>query len=320
MSGERLDVVIVNWNTQALCLAALSTLEPFVRRTPGVHVIVVDNGSTDGSADAVASRFPWVALVRSPENLGYARGNNLGIRQGRAPYVWLLNSDTELRDAEAPLRLLSFLEAHPRCGAVGPALVLPDGGLQTGAAGYDIGLRTAFNYYFFLSRVLPRWCRGYFIDQAYWSRVGTGTVVDWVCGAALMAPRAVLEHAGLVPADHFMYAEDVTLCRTIRALGHEVVYLPSARVTHHHGASSERSGPASTRWLRSVFDEYGRRVGPWRRSALRAVFAAGFLLRAVLYALMYALARRPPARAKSRAMWAYCAASLRQPPQETSRA
>ena len=318
MNGDRLDIVIVNWNTQALCLSALATLEPFAHPSSGVKVILVDNGSTDGSADAVAARFPWVVLVRSSENLGYARGNNLGIRQGSAPYVWLLNSDTEVRDAETPWRLLSFLEAHPRCGAVGPALVLPDGALQTGAAGYDIGIRTAIHYYFFLSRFFPRKCRGYFIDQAYWSRGKAGTRVDWVCGAALMTPRAVLERAGLVPADHFMYAEDVTLCRTIRALGHDVVYLPSAAVTHHHGASSERTGRASTRWLESVFDEYGRRVGPFRRAALRGVFAAGFLLRAVLYALTYVLARRTPARAKSRAMWTYCAASLRHRYREAS--
>jgi len=160
----------VNWNTRELCRALLATLEPLVCREPGVSVILVDNGSTDGSADFVAQAFPWVRLLRSADNLGYARGNNLGIAAGAAPYVWLLNSDTEVRDLGAPTRLLSYLRAHPRCGAVAPALVLPDGALQTGAGGRDIGLLSAFHYSFFLSRLFPRLCAGYFLDQAYWSK------------------------------------------------------------------------------------------------------------------------------------------------------
>jgi N-acetylglucosaminyl-diphospho-decaprenol L-rhamnosyltransferase len=320
MRPATIDVVIVNWNTRELCVAALRTLEPLVGRDPALQVVVVDNGSTDGSADAVAAAFPWVVLVRSAENLGYAGGNNLGIRRGSAPYVWLLNSDTEVRDPETPARLLRFLTENPDCGAVGPALVLTDGRMQTGAAGHDIGIRTAFHYHFFLSRLFPRWCDGYFIDQGFWAGAKAGLEVDWVCGAAVLVRRDVLERAGLVPTDHFMYAEDVTLCRTIRGFGHKVVYLPAVAVTHHHGASSERSDPVSTRWLRSVFDEYGARVGPVRRLSLRLIFAAGFLLRAILYALTFILVRRRSARAKSHAMWAYCAASLSHRYREASQA
>jgi GT2 family glycosyltransferase len=306
------DVVIVNWNTSALTRALLATLAPLAEQESRVRVIVVDNGSTDGSADAVAAAFPWVVLVRSASNLGYARGNNLGLAHGHAPYVWLLNSDTEVRDLESPSRLLAYLESHPECAAVGPALVLPGGALQTGAAGHDIGLLSAFHYCFFLSRLLPRVCRGYFIDQRAWLGRTEGARVDWVCGAAMMVRRSALERVGQVPTDNFMYAEDVTLCRKLRQQGHDVVYLPSATILHHHGASSHRAGAeVSARWIQSVLDEYGARVGPVRRAAMKAIFAGGFLLRGLLYLLFGALAPSASALAKSRAMWTYGAASLR---------
>ena len=311
MTAPVLDIVIVNWNTKALCQALLATLHPIVERHGGWRVILVDNGSTDGSADLIGREFTWVTLIRSDENLGYARGNNLGLDHAQAPYVWLLNSDTEVQDPAMPARLLSFLQEHPDCGAVGPALVLTDGTLQTGAAGHDIGLDTAFQYYFFLSRVFPGLCRGYFLDQAFWSKTQEAVEVGWVSGAGIMLSRAALEKAGRVPTDHFMYAEDVKLCRLLRGHGYKVFYLPTATLTHHHGASSGKTGVVSTRWIQSVLDEYGSRVGPVRRVAMKAIFTTGFFLRAFLYLVLGGLGRRRRTLAKSSAMMAYGAAALR---------
>ena len=123
-----LSVVILSWNTKDLLLRCLETVGASLR-PPSFEVIVVDNASRDGSADAVAARFPQAQLIRNPRNDGYARGNNLGIRLARGRHVLLLNSDTE--PAPAALReLVRFLDANPNYGAASARLWNVDGTIQ----------------------------------------------------------------------------------------------------------------------------------------------------------------------------------------------
>jgi GT2 family glycosyltransferase len=123
-----LSVVVLSWNTQDLlraCLQALANDPPAQAR----EILVVDNGSSDGSADMVAREFPTVMLLRNTENLGYAEGNNVGARAATGKFLCLLNSDTEVRPGALD-RLLEFLQSHADYAAVGPKLLNVDGSVQ----------------------------------------------------------------------------------------------------------------------------------------------------------------------------------------------
>ena len=127
----RLSIVIVNWNTRDLLRKCLDAVYQDLPRGL-VEIWVVDNASGDGSPDMVAQDFPQVRLIRSRENLGFASANNLALRRSSAPYVLLLNPDTEVEPG-ALERLLRFLDTTPEFGAAGARLLNPDGSLQLSA-------------------------------------------------------------------------------------------------------------------------------------------------------------------------------------------
>ncbi|MFG0318497.1 MAG: glycosyltransferase family 2 protein, partial [Planctomycetota bacterium JB042] len=123
-----LSIVVLSWNTEDLlraCLESLARIEPGL----AIETIVVDNASSDGSAAMVRDRYPDVRLIVNDRNVGYAEGNNVGIRAARGRHLFLLNSDTEVAP-DAPRRLVEHLDAHPACGAVGAKLLNPDGTVQ----------------------------------------------------------------------------------------------------------------------------------------------------------------------------------------------
>jgi GT2 family glycosyltransferase len=247
-------------------------------------IIVVDNGSVDGSPDRVATAFPSVQLLRSRDNLGFAGGNNLALADCRSSYVFLLNNDTEVADPRFVTTLCEVLDASPSIAAAGPALVLPDGRYQTGAAGQDGSLLSFASYFLFLSRLLPSLFRPFYLDQSRYATERSPIPVDWVSGAAMMVRREQVVRAGGVPDDYFMYAEDVKLCRSLRRQGCSVYYVPFARVLHHHGTSENAAG-VKTRWIDSTLQEYRARAGALKGSIAAATFSLGFFLRAGIYAI-----------------------------------
>jgi len=137
-SRPSLSVIVVTWNARDFLRQCLRSLAAETRiRALDVHV--VDNASTDGSSEMVRTEFPAVRLTRNPENLGFARANNIALRrvieEGRSDYVLLLNADVAILDGAVD-KLVAYLESHPAVGAAGPALVLPDGRLQAGVGGF----------------------------------------------------------------------------------------------------------------------------------------------------------------------------------------
>lgn len=275
-----LDVVVLNWNTRGLCDAVLTQLRPLADEA-GVTVFVVDNGSSDGSDEHLAAAHPWARLIRSERNLGYAGGMNLGLRAGQGEAVLLLNSDVELPELEAIAHLRQVLRDDPRCGAVGPALVFPDGRFQTGAGGWDLGLVTAFNHFFFLSRASRR-VPSLYLHQPHWADAAdpSPVEVEWIAGTALLARREALERVGGVPTDSFLYAEDIQLGRALRAAGYRLRYAPSARVVHRQGGA--QAGP-NGRWVTATLEDHARRSAPWEQVLMRSIFGVGLLTRYAAY-------------------------------------
>jgi GT2 family glycosyltransferase len=246
--GLDLGIVILNWNTRALLRECLRSV--YAARGPlAFQVCVVDNASTDGSAEMVRAEFPQARLIESPVNSGYAAGNNLGLRAfgfglGRSDgprYALLLNPDTVVPDS-ALAEMVAYLEARPGCGVAGPKLVLPTGEL-------DLACRRslAFDAFVYrmlgLSRLFPRSRRFGQYNLTYLSP-DVETEVGSVVGACMLVRREAISQAGLLDEAFFMYGEDLDWAHAIHRAGWQVRYNPAVTVLHVKRAASRQSHKA----------------------------------------------------------------------------
>jgi hypothetical protein len=237
--APRLDIVIVSYNARRDLERCLRSLQAAPARVP-TKVIVVDNASTDGSPDAVRACRPAPLLIELPENAGFAKGNNAGIRASDGDLILLLNSDTIVPPGALD-GLVAALAGDPAAAAVGPRLVDLDGvpELSFGRmispwaeAGQKLlgtlharGVGPA-------RRLVERWTQARHYP-------------DWVSGAALMVWRRDAEDVGLLDERFFMYTEDVDFCASLRARGHRVLFTPEVTITHVRGRSAA-SAPQAT--------------------------------------------------------------------------
>lgn len=233
--GCPLSVVIVSWNVRELLRDCLRSIE----RTRGelaVEVIVVDSASTDGSPAMVAAEFPQVTLIAANENVGFPRGNNMGIAKAHGRYILLLNPDTILHE-NALVHMVDYLENHLDVGVVGAQLLNEDGSVQSSRRRFPT-LTTAFFESTWLQSRAPQHIlhRYYALDIADDQTAD----VDWVMGACLMTRQEIARTVGGLDEGYFMYSEELDWCRRIKMAGWRVVYLPTAQVTHYQGKSSEQ--------------------------------------------------------------------------------
>jgi N-acetylglucosaminyl-diphospho-decaprenol L-rhamnosyltransferase len=264
-----LGIVIVNYNVRDLlrdCLA--SVYDSRVDFT--FDVCVVDNGSSDGSADMVAGEFPQARLIRA-ENRGYAAGNNLGMQAfgfGRDPqeadgigsnapqsasprFILLLNPDTILPPS-ALSDMMQFMVGHPQAGAAGPRLVRADGSLDRACRRSFPTPQVAAYRFSGLSRLFPNSPRFGRYNLTYLPPDLT-TEVDSVVGAFMLIRGEALSQAGLLDEQFFMYAEDLDLCYRIKQRGWEVWYNSSVTVLHYKGQSSrQRSKFANVQFYQTM--------------------------------------------------------------------
>ncbi len=221
------------------------------------EVIVVDNASTDGSDDMVAAEFPWVRLIRSPRNGGYAFGNNQALTSCRGRDVLLMNPDT-LMPPGGIAGLLECLKAHPEAGVIGPKLLKPDGSMHLACRRSFPTPSVAFYRISGLSRLFPHSPRFgrynlTFVDP------DQAIEVDSVCGACLLVRSAVIERIGLLDERFFMYGEDLDWCLRTRLMGWTVRYEPGIVVQHQHGASSRKRALRTTYHFFRAMDLFYRK-------------------------------------------------------------
>jgi GT2 family glycosyltransferase len=239
-----LSVVVVTWNTRALALDRLASLSHALAPATGgarllAEIVVVDNGSCDGTAAAVREAFPAARVIALPANAGFAAGCNAGLRTTRGRHVLFLNSDARVT-RETLERCIGFLDRHPDVGVVGPQLRHPDGRPQNSIHNLPILATEVFPkalFQFLFRRRFPsrRWVAEEPLD------------VEAVTGAAIFARAATIRDAGPLPEDYFFFLEETEWCRRVAAAGWRVVYLPTAVAIHLSGASSKRKAPAVTR-------------------------------------------------------------------------
>jgi GT2 family glycosyltransferase len=231
------SVVIVSYNAVELlddCIA--SVLE---RPDDGltVEVIVVDNASSDGSAAHVRSSFPSVIVVESPENRGFAAGNNLGFERASGRHVLLLNSDARLL-GDALGAMVRYLDAHPDIGQLGPRLRNPDGSLQRSARGFPTVWRLATEY-LYLRKLAPksRAFNAFYAGGFDYDHVAD---MDFLMGACLLVRRPALDAVGPMDERYFMYSEETDWARRFRDAGWRVTFFPGADVEHLGGGSTRK--------------------------------------------------------------------------------
>lgn len=270
-----IGIVIVSWNTQELLRRCLET----VYASAGLEtyrVVVVDNGSTDGSAEMVAEHFPQALLVAGHGNVGYPAGNNLGLRAlgyahqngiaapGSPRYALLLNPDTEL-PPDALAHMLQFMEANPRVGVAGPKLVLPTGKLDLACRRsfptpeVSLWRMLGFSKLFPRNRVFARYNLTY-LDE------NETTEVDSVVGAFMIVRREVIDEVGLLDEVFFMYGEDLDWCKRIKEAGWKVMYYPQVQVLHIKRASSRQNKRSRVEFVRAFlifYNKHYRAQTPW---------------------------------------------------------
>jgi GT2 family glycosyltransferase len=241
MSDEPLvSAIIVSYNVRTLLLDAVRSL--FEHTGAPVEAIVVDNGSQDGSADAVSEEFSQAKVIRLAENVGFSKANNIGFHHAAGKFILLLNPDV-LLDAECVGRMADLLLIHPEVGAVGPRLRRPDGGLDLAARRSFPTPRVALYRLSGLSRLFPHSKRFNQYNLGA-ERDDVPHEIDAGTAACLLVRRAAIDQVGFFDPDFFMYGEDLDLCFRIKQGGWKIHYLPSAGALHLKGQSTRQvTGP-----------------------------------------------------------------------------
>lgn len=227
-----LSIIIVSWNTSELlahCLTSIYANPPLC----SFEVIVVDNASTDDTAERVREHFPAVRIISNTANVGFARANNQGIVGSRGQYVLLLNPDTVIID-DALEQLGRFMERTPDAGIVGPRLLNPDGTLQESC--YPEPTVAGELWRLFHLDSLYAFGRCHMGD---WDTV-TPRSVDVLLGACLLLRREVFNQIGLLDDEYFMYSEEVDLCQRARTHGWSLYWVPAAELIHYGGQSTQQ--------------------------------------------------------------------------------
>jgi N-acetylglucosaminyl-diphospho-decaprenol L-rhamnosyltransferase len=258
----KLCVIILNYRRASLTIDCLKALEPEINGHPDRCAVCIDNGSDDGSTDALEQAVhengweSWLRFIRSPVNRGFAGGNNLGFRTVHAERYLLLNSDARVRPGSIG-QMLQALERYTDVGATGPRLESPEGEAQI----------SCFRYRTPLTEMLDAAGTGP-LDRMFQRCLVPMGVFDepmepqWLSFACIMIRREVIDQIGLMDEGYFMYFEDIDYSRQMRKAGWRILHYPQARVVHLRGGSSSVKAALKAR-SRYFAKFYGGVVGLW---------------------------------------------------------
>jgi hypothetical protein len=271
MAGKiDVSIIIVNWNTRELLRECIQSIFDKTERCR-YEIIVVDNNSNDGSVEMVKETFPGVRLIANPENIGFSRANNQGIRESSGRYIMMLNSDTKLRN-DALSILVKLMDEQPEAGACGGMLLNPDGSLQPSCARFAsigaifFGCRSLKQFLLKFTRSDKNLAAPFLNYEEHQGK----QEVDWVVGADLMVRKEVLNTVGLMDEKIFLYAEDWDYCYRIKQAGWKIFYEPKAKIIHHYGKSTlDKIDKKVANILNSQQYFYSKHYGNVRASLLK---------------------------------------------------
>jgi GT2 family glycosyltransferase len=234
-----LSVIIVTHNHAEFLPACLQSLTPAMRSLR-MEVLVIDNCSTDGSADLVGRHLPAARLTVNRKRHGFATNANTGVRLAQGDFILLLNPDTEALPG-ALEALVDFMRAHPDVGLCGAQLRFPDGSIQPSCRRFptvrSVVARRTFLRRYLKDSTMNRRHLMLEVDHTH------PQAVDWMLGACLMTQRDALRDVGMMDEGYYLYVEDIDWAYRMHQRGWKVMYVPQAQVIHHHQAVTDH------RWL-----------------------------------------------------------------------
>ena len=277
-----ISVVIVGWNAKRyleLCLDSLEEAPP--RRS--LEVFVVDNASTDGSAEMIEAKYPWVKLIKSSENLGFSRGNNVAIRQCQGRYIALVNPDVIVFPGCLDA-LADFLDQNPKVGNVGPRVFNPDMSMQSTCRRFP----SVWNNFCTASRLETVFKNSPFFagEHMFYFPHDRTLAVDVIVGCFSFIRREAFDQVGLLDEGLFMYGDDVDWCRRARKAGWEMVFYPGAQAIHDRGKTTA-SYPVrfAVAQQRSILHYWKKHHGFWGVLGIRSIMCLHHLVRYTVSAL-----------------------------------
>jgi len=224
------SVVILNFNTVELTKMCLTSLKESHLAPYSMEMIVCDNASSDGSGDMVKRDFPDVRFIQNGSNVGFAAGNNPGIKKAKGRYVLLLNSDTEVMP-DTVKTMIDFMDLYPKAGAATCMLYLLDGSMDPACHRGFPTPWSAFTYYAKLEKLFPKSTLFGGYHQGY-KNLASPHEVDCISGAFFMVRREVIDQVGALDDDYFMYAEDIDWAYRIKKAGWQIWFNPTVTVLH----------------------------------------------------------------------------------------
>lgn len=236
--GKRIDlsIIILSYNTLRVLQECLESIKRSETTGFSFETIVVDNASTDGSVKMVREEFPWVRLIVSKKNLGFAGGCNLGLKKAAGRYILFLNSDTIVKPI-AFKKMIAFMDKDPAIGVSTPKTVLFSGGMDPDCHRGFPTPWASICYFFGLERCFPK---SKFFGQYHKAYLNLDRVheIDAGFGTFMFVRREALEQVGDWDESYFFYGEDLDLFYRIKKAGWKVMFYPEPLVMHHKGASS----------------------------------------------------------------------------------
>ena len=231
------SICIVSWNTSSLIKQCLQSIYKF---TSGIsfEVVIVDNGSTDGTIEMIQTDFPQCHLIKSSENLGFTKGNNLAVKNSSGRYILYLNPDTELI-SNSIYMMVKFLDENSDYGAVGPRLVFQDRNIQYVCARTFPTPKNQFNLLAMLDRIFTKSKFFSTVEMRYWDHKSNRDI-DCLSGACILTRKEIVDMDGGFDENIFMYAEDVDFCYRILKSGWKIFYLADETIIHYAGSSSKK--------------------------------------------------------------------------------
>jgi GT2 family glycosyltransferase len=241
-----LTLIYLNYNTADWIELALKTLKKqYLSKTKhSVDVVVVDNASTDDSVARIKAQFPWIKLIESSTNGGFAAGNNLALKKVKSRYAMLINSDVEFTKESNLDELISYMDSHPEASVITPKVLLANGKLDNASHRGEPSPWASLTYFSGLAKHFPHSesLAQYHMTYRNMNEVHT---IDACSGAAMLVRTSEMEKVGYLDDRFFMYAEDLDWCKRFRDAGGEVVFYPMVSVKHHKYKSGR--GQANTK-------------------------------------------------------------------------
>lgn len=277
-----LSIVIVSYKVKDLLRDCLQSVYEN-REGLDLEIVVVDNGSEDGSAEMVRESFPQAKVIENRQNLGFARANNQGALQSSGRNILFLNPDTAIL-GDVLRTTVEYADQHPEAGVVGCKILNPDGSLQPSCRSFP----SLLNYFFestFLCKIFPtsRFAGSFYMSHFTYDDT---KAVDVVLGAFLLVRREIFEEMGRFDESFFIYSEETDLCYRVKKAGRKVLFFAGAEITHYGGSSTSQD---STRMVqqdhRSRFLFMCKHYGALTAWLSVIIIFLGVILRSVLWSL-----------------------------------